>query len=66
MKPPPIPPLRSIQTREASWDPLVSSAKATPILLPVILALHRVACMQPLVFLLQVPTATGTMIHAHS
>ncbi len=66
MKPPPTPPLQSNQTREVSWDPLVSSAKATPILLPVILALHRVACRQPLVFLLQVPTATGTMIHAHS
>jgi hypothetical protein len=66
MKPPPIPPLQSIQTREASWEPLVSSGKATPILLPVILTLYRVACMQPLVFLLHVPTATGTTIHAHS
>jgi hypothetical protein len=31
----------------------------------VILALHMVGCMQPLVFLHQVPTATRTMIHTH-
>ncbi len=59
------PPLHSVQTKEASWDPLACSVKATPILLPVILALHMVGCTQPLVFLHQVPTATRTMIHTH-
>jgi hypothetical protein len=61
---PQTPLLQSVQTMEASWGPLVSSGKATPISLPVIPALHIFEHTQSLEFWLPVPTARQIMTYA--